>query len=78
MTNISTDKKIILLLNEEAYIISVTAYNSAGNSPESILRIPSTDEKSKISQYHNIFFSLTKNDLPDMCLSSVIVEAKLC
>uniref|UniRef100_A0A8C3JAV2 Fibronectin type-III domain-containing protein n=1 Tax=Calidris pygmaea TaxID=425635 RepID=A0A8C3JAV2_9CHAR len=45
MTNSSTDKKIILLLNEEAYIISITAYNSAGNSPEAILRIPSTDEK---------------------------------
>ncbi|XP_009270796.1 PREDICTED: interleukin-31 receptor subunit alpha [Aptenodytes forsteri] len=45
MTNISTDKKIILLLNEEAYIISITAYNSGGNSPEAILRIPSTDEK---------------------------------
>uniref|UniRef100_A0A8B9FXS6 Interleukin 31 receptor A n=1 Tax=Amazona collaria TaxID=241587 RepID=A0A8B9FXS6_9PSIT len=46
MTNISTDKKTILLLNKEAYIISVTAYNSAGNSPEAVLRIPSTDEKS--------------------------------
>ncbi|XP_009952695.1 PREDICTED: interleukin-31 receptor subunit alpha-like, partial [Leptosomus discolor] len=45
MTNISTDKKISLLLNEEAYIISISAYNSAGNSPEAILRIPSTDEK---------------------------------
>ncbi|XP_065519024.1 interleukin-31 receptor subunit alpha isoform X2 [Lathamus discolor] len=45
-TNISTDKKMILLLNEEAYIISVAAYNSAGNSPEAILRIPSTDERS--------------------------------
>ncbi|XP_074711607.1 interleukin-31 receptor subunit alpha isoform X1 [Strix uralensis] len=44
-TNVSTDKKIVLLLNEEAYIISITAYNSAGNSPEAILRIPSTDEK---------------------------------
>ncbi|NXG05416.1 IL31R protein, partial [Sakesphorus luctuosus] len=41
----STDKKITLFLNEEAYIISVTAYNSAGNSPEAVLRIPSTDEK---------------------------------
>ncbi|XP_010191138.1 PREDICTED: interleukin-31 receptor subunit alpha [Mesitornis unicolor] len=45
ITNISTDKKTILLLNEEAYIISITAYNSAGYSPEAILRIPSTDEK---------------------------------
>ncbi|XP_025918534.1 interleukin-31 receptor subunit alpha [Apteryx rowi] len=45
MMNITTDKKIILLLNEEAYIISVTAYNSAGDSPEATLRIPSTDEK---------------------------------
>ncbi|XP_027755974.1 probable ATP-dependent RNA helicase DDX4 isoform X4 [Empidonax traillii] len=41
----STDKKITLLLNEEAYLVSVTAYNSAGNSPEAILRIPSTEEK---------------------------------
>ncbi|KAM6230670.1 interleukin-31 receptor subunit alpha isoform 3-T4 [Porphyrio hochstetteri] len=46
MTLISTDRKITLLLNEEAYIISIAAYNSAGNSPEVILRIPSTDEKS--------------------------------
>ncbi|NXL65685.1 IL31R protein, partial [Chordeiles acutipennis] len=45
MTNTSTDKKITLLLNEEAYIVSITAYNSAGNSPEAILRIPSTDEE---------------------------------
>ncbi|NWW89717.1 IL31R protein, partial [Rhynochetos jubatus] len=45
MTKNSTDKKITLLLNEEAYIISITAYNSVGNSPEAILRIPSTDEK---------------------------------
>ncbi|PKK24823.1 interleukin 31 receptor A [Columba livia] len=45
ITNNSTDNKISLLLNEEAYIISITAYNSAGNSPEAILRIPSTDEK---------------------------------
>nr|XP_009941989.1 PREDICTED: interleukin-31 receptor subunit alpha [Opisthocomus hoazin] len=45
MTNFSTDTKIILLLNEEAYIISISACNSAGNSPEAILRIPSTDEK---------------------------------
>jgi len=60
MTNFSTDTKIILLLNEEAYIISISACNSAGNSPEAILRIPSTDEKSKISQYCDTFFSLTK------------------
>ncbi|XP_065595933.1 interleukin-31 receptor subunit alpha [Cyrtonyx montezumae] len=46
MTNFTSDKKITLLLNEEAYIISLTAYNSAGNSPAAILRIPSTDEKS--------------------------------
>ncbi|XP_074934349.1 interleukin-31 receptor subunit alpha [Phalacrocorax aristotelis] len=46
MTNTTTDKKITLLLNEEAYIVSITAYNTAGNSPEAILRIPSTDEKS--------------------------------
>ncbi|NXF08198.1 IL31R protein, partial [Smithornis capensis] len=46
MTKNSTDKKITLLLSEEAHIVSVTAYNSAGNFPEAILRIPSTDEKS--------------------------------
>uniref|UniRef100_A0A8C3DAL2 Uncharacterized protein n=1 Tax=Corvus moneduloides TaxID=1196302 RepID=A0A8C3DAL2_CORMO len=51
-TNNSTEKKITLLLNEEAHIVSVTACNSAGESPEAILRIPSTDEKSKISQCH--------------------------
>ncbi|XP_030913711.1 interleukin-31 receptor subunit alpha isoform X1 [Geospiza fortis] len=45
-TNNSTEQKITLLLNEEAHIISVTAYNSAGESPEAILRIPSPDEKS--------------------------------
>ncbi|NXN18962.1 IL31R protein, partial [Indicator maculatus] len=44
-TNFSMSKNISLLLNEEAYIISVTAYNSAGYSPEAILRIPSTNEK---------------------------------
>ncbi|NXP50535.1 IL31R protein, partial [Heliornis fulica] len=45
ITHNSTDRKIILLLNEEAFVISITAYNSAGNSPEAILRIPSTNEK---------------------------------
>ncbi|NXA32361.1 IL31R protein, partial [Eudromia elegans] len=45
MMKITTDKRIILFLNEEAYIISVTAYNSAGDSPAATLRIPSTDEK---------------------------------
>ncbi|NXH94199.1 IL31R protein, partial [Pachycephala philippinensis] len=44
-TNNSTEEKITLVLNEEAHIISVTAHNSAGESPEAILRIPSTDEK---------------------------------
>ncbi|NWV97157.1 IL31R protein, partial [Machaerirhynchus nigripectus] len=44
-TNSSTEKKITLLLNEKAHVISVTAYNSAGESPAAILRIPSTDEK---------------------------------
>ncbi|XP_063279385.1 interleukin-31 receptor subunit alpha isoform X1 [Prinia subflava] len=44
-TNNSTENKITLLLNEEAHIISVTAYNSAGESPEAILRIPSSHEK---------------------------------
>lgn len=52
MTNNTTERKITLFLNEEAHIISVTAYNSAGEAPEAILRIPSTDEKSKISQCH--------------------------
>ncbi|NWT00288.1 IL31R protein, partial [Mionectes macconnelli] len=42
MVNNSTDKKITLLLNEEAYIVSVTAYNSAGNSPEAIIETART------------------------------------
>ncbi|NXF96614.1 IL31R protein, partial [Eubucco bourcierii] len=45
ITNFSLSKNISLLLNEEAYIISVAAYNSAGYSPDAILRIPSTNEK---------------------------------
>lgn len=70
---------MILLLNEDAYIISVTAYNSAGNSPEAILRIPSTDERCKISQCFGTFCSLTKKKNSSWhCLSSGIVEAKLC
>ncbi|KAF2976840.1 hypothetical protein EK904_014999, partial [Melospiza melodia maxima] len=58
-TNNSTEQKMTLLLNEEAHIISVTAYNSAGESPEAILRIPSPDEKCKIFQFH-IFLSNEK------------------
>uniref|UniRef100_A0A672TM96 Fibronectin type-III domain-containing protein n=1 Tax=Strigops habroptila TaxID=2489341 RepID=A0A672TM96_STRHB len=83
MTNISSNEKVILLLNEEAYIISVTAYNSAGNSPEAVLRIPSADERCKISQCFDTLLSLEKKkkekkkNLPDICLSSVIAEAKL-
>ncbi|NXX49690.1 IL31R protein, partial [Tricholaema leucomelas] len=45
ITNFSLSKNVSLLVNEEAYIISVAAYNSAGYSPEAILRIPSTNEK---------------------------------
>ncbi|KFP05742.1 Interleukin-31 receptor subunit alpha, partial [Calypte anna] len=45
MTSISATEEMTLLLNEEAYIVSVTAYNSAGNCPEATLRIPSADEK---------------------------------
>uniref|UniRef100_A0A8C3QMJ8 Interleukin 31 receptor A n=1 Tax=Cyanoderma ruficeps TaxID=181631 RepID=A0A8C3QMJ8_9PASS len=68
-TNNSTEKKITLLLNEEAYIISVTAYNSAGESPEAVLRIPTTDEKleaklcqgllSYVSMYILSYFAIT-------------------
>ncbi|NXG49026.1 IL31R protein, partial [Psilopogon haemacephalus] len=46
ITNFSLSENISLLLNEEAYIISVAAYNSAGYSPEATLRIPSSNEKS--------------------------------
>ncbi|KFQ35081.1 Interleukin-31 receptor subunit alpha, partial [Merops nubicus] len=60
MTNFSANKNISLLLNEEAYIISVTAYNSAGNSPEAILRIPSTKEKS--SQIIETMRTFTTNE----------------
>ncbi|NXX18720.1 IL31R protein, partial [Podargus strigoides] len=60
MTNNSTDKKIILLLNEEAYIICVTAYNSAGSSPEASLRIPSTDEET--SQIIETMRTFTTNE----------------
>ncbi|XP_010127667.1 PREDICTED: interleukin-31 receptor subunit alpha [Chlamydotis macqueenii] len=60
VTNFSTDKKIILLLNEAAYIISITAYNSAGSSPEAILRIPSTDEK--LSQIIETVRTFTTNE----------------
>ncbi|XP_005531217.1 PREDICTED: interleukin-31 receptor subunit alpha [Pseudopodoces humilis] len=59
-TNNSTDEKITLFLNEEAHIISVTAYNSAGKSPEAILRIPSTDEKS--SQMIETMITSTLNE----------------
>lgn len=60
MTNISSNEKVILLLNEEAYIISVTAYNSAGNSPEAVLRIPSADERS--SQIIETLRTFTTNE----------------
>ncbi|XP_015470641.1 interleukin-31 receptor subunit alpha isoform X2 [Parus major] len=59
-TKNSTDEKITLFLNEEAHIISVTAYNSAGKSPEAILRIPSTDEKS--SQMIETMITSTLNE----------------
>ncbi|NXN89241.1 IL31R protein, partial [Bombycilla garrulus] len=59
-TNNSTEKKITLLLNEEAHIISVTSYNSAGESPKAILRIPSTDEKS--SQMIETVMASTTNE----------------
>ncbi|NXU41838.1 IL31R protein, partial [Drymodes brunneopygia] len=59
-TNNTTEKKITLFLNEEAHIVSVTAYNSAGESPEAILRIPSTDEKT--SQMIETVMASTTNE----------------
>ncbi|NXS34021.1 IL31R protein, partial [Pomatostomus ruficeps] len=59
-TNNSTEKKITLHLNEEAHIISVTAYNSAGESPEAVLRIPSADEKT--SQIIEAVMTSTTNE----------------
>ncbi|NWZ61255.1 IL31R protein, partial [Acrocephalus arundinaceus] len=61
-TNNSTERKITLLLNEEAHIISVTAYNSAGKSPEAILRIPSTDEKSS-QMIETVITSMTNEEV---------------
>uniref|UniRef100_A0A8C4VZ18 Fibronectin type-III domain-containing protein n=1 Tax=Gopherus evgoodei TaxID=1825980 RepID=A0A8C4VZ18_9SAUR len=46
MTQNTTDKVAKLLLTGEAYVISVVAYNSVGESPEATLRIPSIGEKS--------------------------------
>uniref|UniRef100_A0A8C0IPJ3 Interleukin 31 receptor A n=1 Tax=Chelonoidis abingdonii TaxID=106734 RepID=A0A8C0IPJ3_CHEAB len=46
MTHNTTDKVAKLLLTGEAYVISVVAYNSVGESPEATLRIPSIGEKS--------------------------------
>ncbi|XP_067425114.1 interleukin-31 receptor subunit alpha [Emydura macquarii macquarii] len=45
MTHNTTDKMAVLLLTGEAYVISVVAYNSHGESPEATLRIPSIGEK---------------------------------
>ncbi|XP_065455031.1 interleukin-31 receptor subunit alpha isoform X2 [Chrysemys picta bellii] len=45
MTHNTTDKVAMLLLTGEAYVISVVAYNSVGESPEATLRIPSIGEK---------------------------------
>ncbi|XP_041326841.1 interleukin-31 receptor subunit alpha isoform X1 [Pyrgilauda ruficollis] len=61
-TNDSTEQKMTLLLNEEAHIISVTAYNSAGESPEAILRIPSPDEKSS-QMIEKVVTSTTNEEL---------------
>ncbi|KAJ1209886.1 hypothetical protein NDU88_005258 [Pleurodeles waltl] len=41
----TTDKTITFNITGEAYWISVVAYNSAGDSPEATLRIPSIKEK---------------------------------
>ncbi|XP_014449540.1 interleukin-31 receptor subunit alpha [Alligator mississippiensis] len=43
-THNTTDKKFTLLLPGEAYVLSVIAYNSAGESPEATLRIPTIGE----------------------------------
>ncbi|NXT72277.1 IL31R protein, partial [Chaetops frenatus] len=59
-TNNSTENKITLLLSEEAHIVSVTAYNSAGESPEAILRIPSAEEKT--SQMIEAVMTSTTNE----------------
>ncbi|XP_063996078.1 interleukin-31 receptor subunit alpha [Pogoniulus pusillus] len=60
ITNFSLSKNVSLLVNEEAYIISVAAYNSAGYSPEAILRIPSTNEKT--SQIIETLRTFTTNE----------------
>uniref|UniRef100_A0A8C8R5K5 Interleukin 31 receptor A n=1 Tax=Pelusios castaneus TaxID=367368 RepID=A0A8C8R5K5_9SAUR len=45
MRNNTSDEMAVLLLTGEAYVISVVAYNSLGESPEATLRIPSIGEK---------------------------------
>ncbi|CAM4555528.1 unnamed protein product [Lepidochelys olivacea] len=45
MTHNTSDKMAMLLLTGEAYVISLVAYNSVGESPEATLRIPSVGEK---------------------------------
>ncbi|XP_036259682.1 interleukin-31 receptor subunit alpha isoform X1 [Molothrus ater] len=68
-TNNSTEQKMTLLLNEEAHIISVTAYNSAGESPEAILRIPSSDEKSS-QMIEKVVTSTTNEEVVVQWISS--------
>ncbi|GCC26715.1 interleukin-6 receptor subunit beta-like [Chiloscyllium punctatum] len=41
----STNLEYSLILSGESYVISITAYNSVGNSPESVLLVPSANQK---------------------------------
>ncbi|XP_048359622.1 interleukin-31 receptor subunit alpha isoform X2 [Sphaerodactylus townsendi] len=43
----TTNKLVTVQLTEEAYLISVIAYNAAGDSPEAVLTIPSCSEESQ-------------------------------
>ncbi|XP_077203258.1 interleukin-31 receptor subunit alpha [Paroedura picta] len=45
--NYTTDMSFTVQLMEHAYVVSVIAHNSAGDSPEAVLKIPSCAEESK-------------------------------
>ncbi|XP_056403538.1 interleukin-31 receptor subunit alpha isoform X2 [Hyla sarda] len=43
----TTNREMMLHISEEAYIVSVVYFNSAGRSPKAVLRIPATREKAR-------------------------------
>lgn len=51
----TTSLNYSLLLTDEAYVLTVVAYNSAGDSPEAILKVPAINDTGRSLMHCHYF-----------------------